>query len=462
MVVLTDLPDELLLSIVAGVSPLYIESFALSCKRLHGLCAELIREHDRIRSEIPTNTNNNIRKVPFGAPTYKVLRCLLQNPSLAEYPLSWDTDTVPWPGDLAPEIDTHTLQGPHAYLFDTENSRPDAADLVIPLMITQLVNVRKIRMSIWQAPYLIGFMSRIIETSHDPIFSLQEPSVLGRLKEVYIHAIDHPCLSGTELALLLSMLPSLRKLHVFHLFREEPYVCSQKYHDSGVTDIFLDGKIDSESIVQLIQRTKSLQKFTYAHWFTDMKVKFEPRRLLSILKKCTRQSLIFLCLVNSRNLEAYPNCDLSLGSLRDFMVLKYLVTGVEMFIKTRGNSETQCGTGTVQRLVSWLPASLETLVLNGGLGVWNADILRMLFRGFRNQKQLRLPNLKRIKFLDFPMADQVMPHAIKVACRETGVAISYTLDMCANCHPYEYRHECLQDWEDHAWIDLLGDCCGSE
>lgn len=461
MVVLTDLPDELLLPIVAGVSPLYIESLALSCKRLYGLCVDVIREHDRIRSKIPTNANS---KEPFGTQPYKLLGCFFQDPSLAEYPLSWDMNTVPCPGHLTTEINTHTLRGPHAYLFGTENSRPDAADLVIPLMITQLLNVRKIRMRFWQEPYLIGFMSRIIETSHDPILSLQEPSVLGRLKEAYIQAMDQPFFSGTELALLLSMLPSLKKLHVFHLFRdgEKPYVCLEKYHESGVTDMYLDGAIDSEFIVELIQRTKSLQNFTYAHWFTDMGVKFEPRRLLSILKKCTRQSLSFLCLVNRRNLERYPNCDLSLGSLRDFMVLKYLVTGVEMFIKTRGNSETQCGTGTVQRLVSWLPASLETLVLNGGLGVWNADILRMLFRGFRDQKQLRLPNLKRIKFLDFPMADQMMPHAIKVACRETGVAISYTLDMCANCHAYEYRHECLQDWEDHSWIDLSGDCCGSE
>ena len=37
MAILTDLPNELLLTVIADVSPLYIDSFVLTCKRIHSL-----------------------------------------------------------------------------------------------------------------------------------------------------------------------------------------------------------------------------------------------------------------------------------------------------------------------------------------------------------------------------------------------------------------------------------------
>ena len=486
MVVLTDLPDELLLPIVADVSPLYIESLALSCKRLYGLCAEVIHEHDRIRSELPTA--NPFLLYEFETRAYDLLQRFFQNPSLAEYPTSWNFDnsvqTADAPEDLIHAINTHALRGPYAYLFDTEKFRPRVANLVIPVLITQLVNVRKIQImdsacpSRWAqdtpinttyAPYLIDFMSKIIKTSHNPSLSRQEPSILGRLKEAEIISLTDS-LGGTELPILLSMLPTLRKLHVFRLKREGPYVCPHKYRVSGVTDMLLDGRIDSEYIVELIQRTESLHSFTYLHWINDFGVIFEPRRLLTTLKERARRSLIFLCLATSvdfywspDNLDGYPSCrDLSLGSLRDFKDLRYLVTGIEMFIKTRGRSEDHRWEGTVQRLVSWLPASLETLVLVERLNEWKADTLRMLFRGFRNQKQFRLPNLKHIKFHDFYMTEQVVLNAINVACRETGVTISYTRNSCDKHGRYSYPMKCLQDWEDYDWADFSEDWCGSE
>ena len=478
MVVLTDLPDELLLSIVADVSPLYIETLALSCKRLYGLCAEVIREHDRVRSDLPTANPCLL----YGPETraYDLLRLFFQNPRVAEYPTSWNfNDSVQIddaPEDLIDAINIHALRSPYAYLFETEKYRPSVADLVIPLVITQLVNVRKIQIMTtsgpWRyvretrinAPYLIEFMSKIIKTSHNPKLSLQEPSILGRLKEVEIISLMDG-LSGTELALLLSMVPTLRKLHVFELERERPYVCPHKYRVSGVTDMLLDGQIDSEYIVELVQRTKSLHSFTYLHYVNTFGVIFEPRRLLATLKERARQSLIFLCLSTAvdsywspDNLDGYPSCrDLSLGSLREFKDLKYLVTGVEMFIKTRGRSEDHRWKGKVQRLVSWLPASLETLVLVERLNEWKANTLRMLFRGFRNQKQLRLPNLKHIKFHDFYMFKQGTFNAIKVACRETGVTIRYTSNSCYNCHSHGRIPKCLHDWEDHDWKDFSED-----
>ena len=488
MVVLTDLPDELLLPIVAGVSPLYIEPLALSSKRLYRLCAEVIPEHDRIRSELPMNNHPYPRLSVEWSP-HDLLRRFFRSPSLAEYPTSWnfkDTTLVAdVPEDLIDKINSHALRGPYAYLFDTEKSRPSVAELVIPLLITQLVNVRKIQVmttsvpslsgrgteiNTTSAPYLIEFMSKIIKTSHNPKPRVQEPSILGRLKEAEIDSLLDGWY-GTELPLLLSMLPTLRKLHVFRMRRERPYVCPHKYRVSGVTDMLLDGEIDSGYILGLIQRTKSLHSFTYRHWINHLGIIFEPCRLLTALKERARQSLVFVCL-DTRDVSYWrsdilddgrASCrNLSLGSLRELKALKYLVADVEMFIKTRSSSETHDCKGTVQRLVAWLPASLETLVLVERLEEWNADKLRMLFRGFRNQKQLRLPNLKHIKFYDFYMADHVVLDAIKVACRETGVTISYTSNSCDNNGSYCYPPKCLQDWEDHDWKDFSEYHCEPE
>ena len=477
MVVLTDLPDELLLPIVAGVSPLYIESLALSCKRLYRLCADVIREHDRIRSELPL-ANPFLMYEPETR-AYDLLQRFFQSPSLAEYPTFWSFhDSVrvgDAPEDLIDAINIHALRGPYAYLFDTEKSRPSIADLLIPLVVTQLVNLRKIQIMTTCEPsryvrephtaYLIEFMSRIIKTRNNPNLSPENPSILGRLKEAEIISLSDG-LGGPELPLLLSMLPTLRKLHVFQLEMESPYVCPHKYRVSGITDMLLDGRVDSEYIVELIQRTRSLHSFTYLHKINDSEVIFEPRRVLTNLKERARQSLIFLCLATSvdaywspENLDGYPSCrDLSLGSLRDFKELKYLVTGIEMFIKTRGRSEDHGWEGTVQRLVSWLPSSLETLVLVERLNEWKADTLRMLFRGFQNQKQLRLPNLKHIKFSDFYMHDEVKLNPVLVACRETGVTISYTRDSYEGNSSY-FPPRCLQDWEDNDWMEFSEDYC---
>ena len=483
MVILTDLPDELLLPIVADVSPLYIEFLALSCKRLYGLCADVIREHDRIRSQLPTNDSSYWGGDP--SRLYDLLQRFSQSPSLAVYPTSWDFKDVVKdhnvPEDLIDKMNVYAQRGPYAYLFDTQHSTPSVGELVIPFAITQLLNIRKIKIvntfgpyhynltttsnAPW-APYLIEFMAKIIKTSRKPNISLQEPSVLGRLKEAEIFSC-YDSLTGTELPLLLSMLPTLRKLHVFQLVRDRPYVGPHKHRVSDVTDMLLDGQIDSEYIVEMIQRTRYLHSFTYLHWINYLELNFEPCRLLTTLKECARQSLTFLSLTTSScsywgpdDADSYPSChDLSLGSLREFKVLKYLVTGVEMFIKTRGSSQVHSSKGTVQRLVSWLPESLETLVLVERLGRWKTDVLRMLFRGFRNQKQLRLPNLKSIKFYAFyfNLSDQVTINAIRKACWETGVTMSYTEDTHESFSSYLKIPKSLQDWEDHHCIEVPED-----
>ena len=203
-------------------------------------------------------------------------------------------------------------------------------------------------------------------------------------------------------------------------------------------------RVDVSFLVEMVGRTIDLQRFTYHHNCYDNGVELHRRCLVEVLKRCAGQSLTYLN--NSSKQGWYSGLrrqhlcqdhdDLSLGSLRDFTVLKTLTTFLDVFIKTRHHiCKDQYpwymnGTGTVQRLTSWLPASLETLVLHRGFDKWNKDVLRMLFRGLRNKKQARLLNLKLIIFVKFPKFDQVMPDDVKTGCREMGVKLGYTMYYC--------------------------------
>ena len=465
MAILTDLPNELLLFVIAEVSPLDIDSFALSCKRIYGLRTDALREHEVVRSSLPTG--------PLEIESIDLLRTIFQKPGLALYPTAWEFYTgdrgyYENPYDLLAEINTQIQRGCYTATLETNRCVVNAADLIIPLLITRLLNLRKISISAKQQPHLIETVLQIVEASYDPILRLREPLPLGRLREVEIYALGDSVF-GMELAGLLGMIPTLRKLQISHVSESKPYTCSHQSHGSEVTDLALRGATDSSFLVVLISRTHGLRNFLYEHAVHDHSAKLEPRRLVDLLKQRAGQSLTYLHLLTRDTRCGGGHCwdvcrnhnDLSLGSLREFATLKTLVTCVDMFIKTRGHGEYNNGTGTIQRLVSWLPASLETLVLHQGLEEWNKDVMRMLFRGFRNNKQARIPKLRLINFMKCPDFEHLMLDSTKSACQETGVKIGYTSHRCLNKNcPLVLKQ--LKKWEERPWIGALETCCQCE
>ena len=212
---------------------------------------------------------------------------------------------------------------------------------------------------------------------------------------------------------------------------------------------------------QLISRTSNLQRFTQqnnileagcADWMF-----FQPRQVVKLLQQYAEHSLNYLNLSLVLDDQRYDGCnrhiyrkhnDLSGGSLRGLGVLETLVMCVDMFVKT--GDPYRMGAGTVQRLVSWLPASLETLVLQHGLDMWDADTLRMLFRGFRNKKQARIPKLRLINFIEGRDVEGLLSGGLKAAFQETGVKLVYT----HHHHPTEQ----MGDWLGSPWAERLPDC----
>ena len=460
MAILTDLPNELLRIIIADVSPLYIERLALTCKRIYILCTDTIREHDNVRSKLPTEW-------PMSRPI-DLIRAVFQDPTLALYPTSWEI-CVPnlhcWrvPKDLVPEINLQILQGPHAALLELTEYMDNPIRLVVPLLITRLLNLRRVNISIRYQMYYLKTVSRLIEAIHDPVNGSNKPLALARLTEALVGtSVDS--IHGIRLAVLLSMLPSLTKLKVSCF--EEPQKCNSfKYpnHRSGVKDIHLDGLFESRILKELIRRTYGLQRFTCTHVTDGCSPRMKPRYMIDLLKRNAGHTLQYLNLPTGSQIDICDRCssrnsiDLSLGSLRGFSLLKTLVTSVDMFIKTRGQRFHKQGSGTVERLTSWLPASLETLVLHQGLADWDKDILQSLFRGFQKRKKVRLPRLKLINFVKMTESNQVLSDDIRAACRITGVEINFNGRSCSNCNCTQMPEQ-LEGFLEREWIATLGRC----
>lgn len=456
MAILTDLPNELLLSIIAGISPLHIDSFALSCKRISHLCTDTIQEHDIVRSRF------------WEMQPLVLLRTVFLHPELALYPTSLrivNGDVEEESQNQAADISAWALQSPYTAFHETNGRRRDFRALAMPLLITSLPNLRKIRLYVRYPRYLLDAVSQIVNASHEPLSNLRQPLAFSMLKEVCIVTLCDSSY-GIKLAMLLAMIPSVRKLEVLHIYNSAPFVCPYPHYVSGVTEMVLNEYVDSSYLVELISRTNGLQKFTYRHLILIFGAKLEPRLLAELLKQHAGHSLLYLSLLTEYRrspaecpiIQHRNSNDLSLGSLRGFSVLRVLVACVDMFIKTYGHSEYQIGTGTVQRLVSWLPASLETLVLHSGLEPWDKDTIRLLFRGLRNKKQTRIPNLRLINFVNCPDFQHLLSDETKAACQEIGVKLGYTPFFCRNPDCTQLSEQ-LDDWEGRPWIEGLDFCC---
>ena len=454
---ITDLPNEVLLSIIAEISPLYLDPLMLSCKRLFNLCADVTKKYELVGSRLAKMQN------------HELMGTVCSKPSLALYPRDWtiptrddsDDDSLE---DLAGEIKAQIRQNAYTASLKTKSSTFHIGDLIAPLMIVRLLDLRKIHVSIFRHRLLLDTLSHIVQASHNPILRKTESLALGRLTVAHVYAAGSS-VHATGLAILFAMLPSLRKLRVTNMLSSESFVSSHRYHRSEVIDMYIEGSIDLNFSVELVKRTYALQKFTHIHSITLDSPKIETRRLSELLKQHARQSLIFLKILaekgagaGRRNLRRI-DIDLSLGSLRAFTTLKTLVTCVDMMMKTHDHRESETGTWTVQRLTAWLPPSLEMLVLHQGLGKWDKDTLRLLFRGFREKKQQRVQNLKLINFVGLPDFDKLMPEGVKIACLDVGVKVGYTSHTCRNPDCTQVSDQ-LKNWEGLPWVAPLGFCCG--
>lgn len=399
---LMNFPNELLLHIISHVSPPYFESFVLTCKRIHGLASKAIREYNSIRS--PLRTLN----------PYDIHQNIVLNPELALYPSSLSV----WQPD------------PEFYYSLT--------------LIDKLPSLQRLDIHTHKMDKIAEAISYILLAYYEPgPRTLRHPLPLEML--IAVHIQDRVvCIhdntrtnDAMDLSVLLSMIPSVRRLHVSSLWTLDPYQCPYRCYNAGVTELDLQGRVDSNFAVDLICRTSNLQSFSYRHkieWQGQPPTNFLPQRIVQFLQMEAGHSLTRLKLTLSTQVPATQrplfrrhDTNLFIGSLRRFMTLETLETSVDFLIQPQVVRELRIhGSGKAQKLVKTMPPSLQTLTLDQGLEEWDSLVIRQLFRGFSEDKERCLPSLAVVGFVHCrDLKALISNHTIR-ECHLAGVMLCCT------------------------------------
>ena len=116
--------------------------------------------------------------------------------------------------------------------------RPGAciSDHVIQLLLSRLLNLREMVINGYLTDCL-ELVRNVVEASYCHIPAPREPLPLGMLTQAHVWASHHT--HGMELAILLALLPSLRKLRVSATSPPKPFLSTYQHRIAGVTDITL-------------------------------------------------------------------------------------------------------------------------------------------------------------------------------------------------------------------------------
>lgn len=461
MAILTDLPNELLLKIIADVSPLYLEFFLLSCKRIYLLREDVTREYHLVKKHLDRRS-----------PSDRLVEIFL-DPGTALYPTSFTCSSSCKPHYRDDNFKVDLQEFKHFYTTCNGSFRP-RQDIAVPLLLTLLLNLRKLNIVVGKSPYLTETVAQILESTYEPSTIAEEPSALGRLTEVNILGCwcSQPCIDqkdanhAMKLSSLLAMIPTVRKLKIWAR-NNSPYISPRPYHYGGVTEFHLRGALDSTFLEDLIDRTRSLEKFTYQHEISSVqfaRANFAPWRVVQSIQQVAGDSLVYLSLIllpsgfvdSNDHLRRYRK-DLFIGCLQGLVALKMLRTSVDLLIKTRrigrNHFRTHAKTGTVQSLMSVLPLSLETLGLDKGLKKWDADTLERLFEDITDWKAPGTASLNLVNFANCLDFEELLSSETKAACQKAEVKLGYS----TGCTPYDndLAFESHRNWNERPWIEAL-------
>lgn len=463
MAILTDLSNELLLKIIADVSPLYLEFFLLSCKRIYRLGSKTIYEHQVIRNSL------------YELEPCNLLEEISSDAGKALYPTSARLSS--FCVDIQdPKFDPNAQSLKDFILYEWYESRQN---LAIPLLLNLMLNLRKLEITIGHSPFLIKLARQIVEANYESTSTAQKPLALGRLAEVDIHACcdSDPCCGEKSvnhtvtLSGLLAMIPTVKKLKLSAIHRS-PYICTHLYH-CGVTELSLHGAFDSTFLEDLVGRTGSLTKFKYLYE-TSVKANFMPQRVVQLIQQVAGDSLLYLNLTvrpdefgQSDDLLRQFRKDLFIGNLDDLTALKTLRTSVDLLIKTchlSGNhAQNYAKKGTVQivqSLKSILPLHLETLELEKGLKPWGADTIERLFEDITDWKESETARLNLVNFakcLDF---EELLSSETEIECQTANVKLGYSSCIAAQWYDHVFKYDI--PWEERPWIEAVKCDCGPD
>ena len=439
---LSDLSNEILDTIIENIRPDDILNFSLSSKWIHLLTKKALDQH---KSWSPVYTHivlHGCHRHRNDCHPMRLIRDICLDWRIGEYPRSLsveccgideyedgetDSQNSDREDDAEETKDSSTiriiLQDIKCCIKDKAMSsgylsKSEIDDLcwlmkegyraaMIGLLLLFLPNLESIcfKNYTWNASRLSGIVNTVAGQDLDK----QNPRALTKLSEIQIFGLGGDY-KGEDLEFLVpfAALPSVRTLSGCFLeaLDDDPMVWPFGPRVSNVTRIILNqSAVAVKPLTQILSGIDALKSFTYAHTrrLCD-RYPMKSHTVIGALHEHARDSLSHLALTghcNPRDQEEDDHCNK--GSLLDFKTLKEAVLDSAIYVDQvpyEGSSpdpdEGIYGDrlqDSIRALVDVLPPSLETLNLTGRDLVHHVD---GLLAKFGEQKDLRLPNLRKI------------------------------------------------------------------
>ena len=282
-----------------------------------------------------------------------------------------------------------------------EAERGERSSMVSLLLLFFLPNLEAICLSqyTWSALHLrdtVFSMSR-----RDPEQSSRARKPFMSLKEVDLRG-SRQDLIGEDVDVLIcfTALPSMQRLHGEYVAGHWRPVNEWTIlpHTSNVTEIRLSNSaIQSEHLEQLFLGIRSLERFTYHHDEQMAEgMEFKAHKILAALLRHAKHSLRFLAIFGDS--DTFEEEDDGTMDLQGFQALKEVRFNIGTYYEALPYDVAPDGRRRIddfQPLVYALPRSIEVVSL---CGIKKFRHIAHLFVDFAEKKDVRLPNLNKVRF----------------------------------------------------------------
>ena len=455
-----DLANEVLYQIIAATNTHDIESLAASCRTIHTLAESKVKRHRELKEKyasLALRDCGQLDKDPGVHPIY-VLRDILHDTALAQYPTiirsaSFDNDYYEWidtdqgiaelegikavAAGCDGEIQNVINHCPFIETRERETWRVQimqgSGDAIVGLLLTLLPRLTSIAIVQPREGFFTQIFRRIVKFQQPP--NRHAPQALTKLARIdivpYYSTYEMGPANEFDFVSQYARLPSMRTI-TGSQFETDVGSHAQSFqwrHDPGisaVTEISIDrSTVDAESITNLLRVVRALERFSFAFGgHMPPRLIYQPRRIISGLGQYAQCSLSYLHLTGTRiAINTMQDDDLEYD-LRVFEKLKQLRIDHTLLShhdrpclapsKRKFYQDCNCWP---QRLVDVLPASIESLELEGCVP-WKR--VKAFFAGFLELKAERLPRLWEIKMDGSAAAELRFVHL----CKRVGVVLS--------------------------------------
>ncbi len=431
MAMLLDLPNELLLQVLDSATPTGMVSFATSCKRVNKLAQDNLTLHQQrivkyqdvtlwgcFRHQDQPHPIILLRdickdwRVAYYAKSL-VIECCGRDQNLMDSYwegrsqaslIAQDAETVE---SILPEITipvrkmlSVALRWDEAKVNDVlDMTKHGARGAILGLLLVSLPAIKSISFNdyVWRDRLWIDSMQSITD-QQDPHSAGSEPKFLMEVSELNLDDQKEGHSVGMSCSVVpFVILPSLRVIRGVSIssasYNEYSFDGHHGRGPSHVTEIDLQrSSLDAERLGGMLGYMPALKRFRFDQGrHNDISGGAEPGSIINGLLACASSSLESLSLTGATAHSGRNARDIK-GPLKDFKVLKNIHLPSSVF---RTYNKLFSEPRDIPRLVDVLPASIETVRLDGDI---NTGATALLLTGLPEGKADFLPKLKEIVF----------------------------------------------------------------